>query len=142
MPASSRSRRIPALVVVCLLTLACGEESPPSSPDSPPTRLTIAEPPILRVGQTTQLVATATLADGNTRVVSQAATWQSSEPAVARISAAGLVTAVSIGISTVIASYQGTTASIVVHVFVSPPPQGGGPFASQPPQSLAPDSRR
>src|SRR5688572_2658848 len=96
--------RTVALFVV-LLAAACGgyDDSGPASPDGRVTSLAIAEIPILRVGQTAQLVLTATMAGGRTQTVTDAAAWQSSATNVAAVSPRGLVTAVSVGISTVTA---------------------------------------
>jgi Bacterial Ig-like domain (group 2) len=120
-----------AFVALTLLSVACGNDAPQgptsTSPGSRFAGLTLSQPPILRVGQTTQLVARAMLSDGRAVEVTSSARWDSSEPRVAAVSQGGLVTAVSNGISTVTATYQDATGSVIVNVFVSPPPQGLAP---------------
>lgn len=73
-------------------------------------------------GQTHQLTAMANRSDGSSQNVSGLATWQSSNPAVAAVSAAGLVTAMAPGQATVTATYQGQSGTLPVTVASSPPP--------------------
>ena len=56
----------------------------------------------ISVGQTTQ--ATATLYDSRNRVLNRSVTWSSSDPAVATVSASGLVTGLKAGTTSIIAS--------------------------------------
>jgi Bacterial Ig-like domain (group 2) len=122
-----------AFAGVVLLSGACGDE--PSGPTSTSTstgggrvaELTLSQPPILRVGQTAQVVAQARFVDGRAVEVTSSARWTSSELAVATVSQSGLVTAVRNGISTVTASYQDATGSVLVNVFVPPPPMSLAP---------------
>jgi hypothetical protein len=71
----------------------------------------------LAVGQTAQLTATGTFGNSkhaSTQVITSGVTWSSSAPAVATVNAAGLVTAVSAGTTTVTASaaaFNGPTSS-------------------------------
>jgi hypothetical protein len=114
-----------AILVLCVFFGACADEATaPLSPGTPVRELTLSQPPILRVGQTTQLVATAVFVDGRSMTVTNGAGWQSSLPNVATVTSGGLVVAVSIGLSTVTATYGGATASVLINVFVPPPPQG------------------
>lgn len=64
-------------------------------------------------GQTTQLVVTATYADSSTAVVTEDATYVSSVPAKATVDAAGLITFVATGPSTITATYGGKTDTCV-----------------------------
>lgn len=115
----------PVILFLCVVFGACADEAAtPVSPGTPVRELTLSQPPILRVGQTTQLVATAVFVDGRNMTVTNGAGWQSSLPNVATVTSSGLVVAVSIGLSTVTATYGGATASVLVNVFVPPPPQG------------------
>jgi Big-like domain-containing protein len=67
-------------------------------------------------GQTTQLTARATYSDSTTRDVTSQAAWSSSNAAVASVSTAGLVTALSTGSATIQASYQNRSGSKAVNV--------------------------
>ncbi|MBK7857345.1 MAG: Ig-like domain-containing protein [Archangiaceae bacterium] len=70
----------------------------------------------LGVGSAVQYVATGTFADGTKRNVSAEATWSSSAPAIATVSATGVVTAVTMGSSTVQAALRGKTSSVTSKV--------------------------
>ena len=70
---------------------------------------------ILVRGNTRQLVATARAADG-LRLIGRAVTWSSSNPVAATVSPAGLVTASSVGSSTITAVVEGRSASTQVPV--------------------------
>ena len=63
-------------------------------------------------GATTQLTASATLADGSAQIVTNVATWQSSNPSAATVSSSGLVTWVATGVTTITATYLGTSGSV------------------------------
>jgi Big-like domain-containing protein/carboxypeptidase family protein len=65
---------------------------------------------------TIQLTATARLADGSSRDVTTSAVWTSSNPALATVSASGLVTAVGAGQVEVRASYQGVMGTLTLQV--------------------------
>jgi hypothetical protein len=86
-----------------------------------PSSLTIAPPSISlnTAGQTVQLVVTATYPDGTTRNVTPLATgtnYTISNPAIATISAGGLVTAVSNGTVAIQANNDGATAIVTAAV--------------------------
>ena len=69
------------------------------------------------LGLTTQLTATATFADGSSRIVTNFATWQSLNTDIATVSASGLVTASSTaGTATITATYLGTTGIVAITV--------------------------
>jgi uncharacterized protein YjdB len=72
--------------------------------------------PTLEVGATSQFRATATLSDGTKQDVTSASTWTSSNTAVATVTAAGIVTALTIGSTTITATYQGTAAKDMIQV--------------------------
>jgi hypothetical protein len=65
----------------------------------------------LTQGQTSQLIATATLSNGTSQDVTAMSTWTSSQPAVASVSSGGLVTAVSVGSANITATYQNVSSS-------------------------------
>jgi hypothetical protein len=70
-------------------------------------------------GETLQLRANASLSDGSSRDVSSQASWTSSEPGIATISATGLLTAVKTGTTDISAAYQGVTGRATVTVGVA-----------------------
>ena len=65
---------------------------------------------------TSQLTATEKLSNATDQDVSTQATWSSSNPAVATVSALGLVTAVTMGTTTISAAYQSRTGTLRVSV--------------------------
>ena len=71
-------------------------------------------------GQTSQLTAMATTADGRTANVSDQSSWRCSNTLVATVSPTGLVTAEGVGQAEISVAYQGLTSNVTV--FVSPPP--------------------
>jgi hypothetical protein len=117
------SRRIGfALVAVTGIVVGtgCGSGSPTGpDPIASPPPVTTPTPTLtaLRVegsasvpeGGSVQLRATAAYSDGSSRDVSMQATWSSSRPSVASVSATGLVSAVTAGTTDVAAAYQGQT---------------------------------
>ena len=74
----------------------------------------------LLVGRTDQLVATAKDAQGNPLTTAPAATWTSSNLAVATVNSSGLVGAVAVGTSDVTATISGRSASVRVTVTSAP----------------------
>lgn len=115
--ASSYLKRL-QILSLALLTSACGTDG--GSPTPPPTTsvasVGISGAPFLSAGLTSQLLATASLADGTAQNVTTNATWQSSNTAVATVSAGGLVTAVSPGTAKIAATYQGRVGTFGVLV--------------------------
>lgn len=117
------SRRIGfAFVAVAGMVVGtgCGSGSPtgPDPVSSPPpvttpaatlTGVRVEGLASLAEGGTVQLKAMAAYSDGSSRDVSTQATWSSSRPSVASVSATGLVTAVTAGTADLSASYQGQT---------------------------------
>jgi hypothetical protein len=68
-------------------------------------------------GLTGQLTASATLADGSSKVVTNFASWQSLNTDLATVSNSGLVTAASTaGVATITATYLGVTGSVDVTI--------------------------
>lgn len=74
----------------------------------------------LFIGRTLQLAASARDAFGTT-LTGRAVTWASSDPAVATISATGLVTAIATGTVTFTANVEGVEGSAVVTMIALPP---------------------
>jgi uncharacterized protein YjdB len=99
--------------------VACsGSSNPtPATPTPTVTSVSITGNPSLNGGNlTSQLIARATLSNGTLQDVSALATWSSSNPAAATVSATGLVTAVTLGTTTISAAYQGQTGTLSVSV--------------------------
>jgi trimeric autotransporter adhesin len=63
-------------------------------------------------GVTSQLTASATFADGSAQIVTNVATWQSSDSTVVTVSSVGLVTWIAKGTATITATYLGTSGSV------------------------------
>jgi uncharacterized protein YjdB len=73
----------------------------------------------LPLGSTSQLQAIANMSDGSQQTLSSSVTWQTSQSALATVTAQGVVTAVGKGAAQVSATYQGLTSSASITV-VSP----------------------
>lgn len=85
---------------------------PPDVDCSPVVSIDVTPNPVNAVvGGTQQLTVTATREQGGTSVITRQATYQSSNPAVATVSSAGVVTAVAAGNATITASYTPTGAT-------------------------------
>lgn len=69
----------------------------------------------LQAGATLQLAAIARAADG-TPLTGRAVTWASSNPAIARVSATGMLQAVALGNAVVTATVEGRTGQVIVFV--------------------------
>ena len=112
-------RLIPFLTSAAMALAACGggNSSPTPVAPSAPTVTGVAitgTATLTSRGQTSQLTATATMSNGTTQAVTGQATWQSSNTAVATVSAAGVVTAVGDGEATVTATYQAQSGQMKV----------------------------
>ncbi len=120
----ARWRQIVVLAALVALGSACGGSSTTSpTPQTPATSVssvalsgTLALP---ATGQTSQLTATARMSDGTSQAVTSQATWQSSNPAVATVSATGLVSGVGYGTSTITATYQGVSGTATFTVAIN-----------------------
>lgn len=81
--------------------------------------LTAADTALSLAGDTSeQLVVTATQLDGGSQVVTGSSTYSSSDPAVATVSASGLVTAVAVGSATITAQYLNRVDTLAFTVAV------------------------
>ncbi|MGB3217798.1 MAG: Ig-like domain-containing protein, partial [Anaerolineae bacterium] len=85
--------------------------------------------PIVEVGSTQQLAAIGTFGDGSSGAVTAMASWFISDTTIATISETGLVTAQSVGNTTITASVDGIHAEVILTVSppVIPPTVGGSP---------------
>jgi hypothetical protein len=121
-------------IVVSLLglsgvSLASGKS--PAGPTSPtaPSSATVSSVAVngstdfTSIGQTVQLTATATFSDGATQNVSATATWQALSVG-ATVTSGGLVTAVTSGIVTITATYQGKSGMAQVQISPTTPSRG------------------
>jgi hypothetical protein len=102
-----------AAVTLLLLTTACTSNSTPTSPT--PASATVSAVALSGTTVSTsvvQMTAMAALTDGTTRDVTSAATWTTSNPAIAVVSSSGRVTIVSNGDVDVRATYQNVTGSM------------------------------
>ena len=114
-----RGSRFTCRVIIPILAIlsACGKDSPVESPILTPTRIVLSSnsATLSTIGQTIQL--NATVLDQDNNVVSGATvSWSSSSPAVATVSANGLVTAVSGGTAQITVTSGGASAIASVSV--------------------------
>jgi trimeric autotransporter adhesin len=74
-----------------------------------------ASPPNLKLSFTQNLIATGTYSDGSNADLSPVVTWHSSDPTIAAFTqpSGGLLQAMSLGTSTITATYQGMTSNSV-----------------------------
>ena len=77
--------------------------------------LLVVGPTVIPTGQTSELTASATTTGGK-QVVTSGVSWQSSDPRVAAVSDAGILTAIAPGTVIVTATYQGVSGSLTVTV--------------------------
>jgi uncharacterized protein YjdB len=115
---TARPRVLAALTALALVIASCGSEDEATAPRQPVAAVRIVpESAELVVRGTVQLTAAMWDASGGT-VSGRAATWASSHPGVATVSATGLVTALNKGSTTVTATCEDRRATAVVIVFV------------------------
>lgn len=119
------------LVLLASTWTSCGRrQSTPSplapTPTTPPTpsptvtRVSISgNLSLTRIGETTQLTATATLSDNTTKDVTSAATWQWGDARVVTVSPSGLLTVVGFGATWISANYQSRGAGATVTATLS-----------------------
>lgn len=74
------------------------------------------DPAPVDIGDTQQMVATATLTPSGTKDVTNAAAWTSSDEAVATVNNGGLVTGVTAGVANIAATYAGQTDTVVATI--------------------------
>jgi hypothetical protein len=96
------------LLAVGSLVCACSNSTAPSTSS---LAVTGTVPP---VGQTSQLSAKATLANGTIQDVTATATWSSSNTAVATVTVTGLITLLQPGAATIKATYQGVSGQFSI----------------------------
>jgi hypothetical protein len=100
-------QRASVVLIVSAFVAGCsGSSSAPSAPPNTTPQVRVVLPFAMFAGESEQAHATAANVD-----VSTQASWQSSSPGVATVSAGGIVTAISPGSTQLTATYQGGSAS-------------------------------
>ena len=122
----SNNRLAAAVACIGLLAAGCADDQPtPTTPTPPPPPPTVTqvvisgEVALVAIMQTSQLVASATLSNGESRDVTSEAAWESSNTTVADVSPSGLVTARGFGVADIRATYEGVTVDASVSVMDS-----------------------
>ncbi|MBI5074429.1 MAG: Ig-like domain-containing protein [Nitrospirae bacterium] len=125
--------RMSMIALLAIMLCACGgggggsSSSDSSGGNASATLVSIMVSPttsIVIAGSTQQFMATGTYSDNSSKTLTQSATWISSNTAIATIDAAGLVSALSAGTTTITAT-SGTisvSATLTVTTAVSQPP--------------------
>jgi len=109
--ATGRALRLATASALLVLAASCSRtSSPPASPTPSVTSIAV-EGSAPAVGATSQLKATATLSDGTTQIVTNQATWRSSNASIVTISATGVATGIAAGDVEITASYSGVTGT-------------------------------
>lgn len=136
MPSASlrrmKVRFVGALCVTCLLPLAgcssggadesSGPPTTPSPTSFPVTSITVVGPLVnAKPGEMAQFHAMAMLSNGVAQTVTTRATWASTDPNVASVSASGTVNANAVGQADIRATFEGVTGSLRVTVAMPPP---------------------
>lgn len=113
--------RTTLLVAAALAAAACSDSPSGNSGDAPVASVQINtnNPTNVWLGRTKALAAVGKDAQGNV-LNGRAVAWHSATPAVATISAAGVVTAVTLGASEITATIEGKSASVVLNVIPVP----------------------
>ncbi len=110
------------LLLAAIIAAGCGgEPNAPQGPSGPPPVALLSVTPgsaTLIPPQTNQLTASVLDAAGNV-LTDRAITWSSSAPAVATVSASGLLTAVAAGTATITATSEGKSGSAAITVVPS-----------------------
>jgi hypothetical protein len=109
---SAHGFTVAAVAAATLLAAACSKDSPNAPSKSTPqvTGVSIDGSTTLAEGATSQLNAVASQSDGTTQTVTTRATWTTSDPTVATVSATGLLTALRAGTADIAATFGSQTA--------------------------------
>lgn len=112
-----RAIRSAVPMAMVLVAAACGGGGDPVAPDVPPTVSVSASGGVATVAAGSTLSLAARVTDKRAQVVaSPAVVWSSSTPTVAAVSADGVVTATTVGQTTISATSLGATGTIAVSV--------------------------
>ena len=106
------------VLLLCVLgfavsAAACGSKSPSAPTTVTSISVTGGAP---AVGSTAQFSATATVSGGTSEDITTSATWSSSDPTIATVSATGLVTGVSQGTVVISAVFSGVSGNESISV--------------------------
>lgn len=106
------------VLLLCVVGLAvsataCGSKSPTTPTTVTSISVTGSAP---AVGSTTQFAATATVAGGAVEDITTSATWSSSDPTIATVSSAGLVTGLTEGTVVISAVFSGISGNEQISV--------------------------
>ena len=114
---SAISRALSIVVAIGVAAVACDS---PAAPSQGSAGGLVIEGTVsaTALGQTFQLKATDRLRSGDSLDVTGDVEWASSDPAVASVSASGLVSIVGVGVATVTARLKAQTASLPVNVLL------------------------
>ncbi len=104
-----------SLLLAATLPLACGSNSPAAPSGPAVASITVSGSNALTVGSTAAMTAKAMQSDGSSQDVTASATWQSSNTAVATVSA-GQVRGLSPGTAVISAALGGRTGQLSVQV--------------------------
>ncbi len=116
--AASMSRRVGLLaVIVCAAGASSCKKTAAGPTEVTVTGMTVTGTSLVEAGSTAQLVATAQLSKGGPQVVTNDATWDTTNAAVATVSR-GVVSGVGAGQSVIKATYQGVSGQATVTVAV------------------------
>jgi len=127
------NRTIHAGLLLAVSVAACGGSDPVSSTAVAAVQIS-APLATLRPGQTSQFTATAVNGQGNTISGAGPVQWSSLAPSIASIDANGLVTAFTVGSTSITATVQGVAGTRVVTVL----PAGIGAIVTMPGNSFIP----
>jgi hypothetical protein len=117
-----------AAIISCVLVSCSGGSSRNTTPATPtPTpsvnTITVTGPAAAaKPGDSVQFTATAAMSNGTSQTVTNQATWQSSNGAVATVSSTGLAVALSGGDADIRATYQGVSGTAHITVTAPAPP--------------------
>src|SRR5277367_1652287 len=104
-------------LAMMIVLAACGPTAEHGDAGHPPTAIMIAPAmPLLAVGMTAHLTATATYADGSTDDVTTRVIWSSSATSVAIVDTSGLLSAAGAGTATITAALDSVTGSMPVDI--------------------------
>ena len=87
-----------------------------TSPPVTTLSLSVGGPATLRVGSKTQLTATVVYTDGTQKDVTSITKWASTAPTIASTAEGGLMTAYAVGVTTITATFQDVTGSLITTV--------------------------
>ncbi len=107
--------RVAALFLLAATSASCGNSNSGSGgPSGVTTNVAVSVPAIMKVGEAVQATAVATLSGGSAKPVSSG--WYSDAPAVATVSATGVVTGIANGLANISATADGVQGTSRIRV--------------------------